>query len=48
MACISPEQQRQKDEARREAMEKTYNVNAAGEKVPLKQYDEFSNQINNE
>jgi len=48
MACISPDQQRQKDEARRESLEKTMNVNAAGDKVPLKEYDDFSNQINNE
>ncbi len=48
MACISPEQQRQKDEAYRESMDKTMNVNAAGDKTPLKEYDDFSNQINNE
>jgi hypothetical protein len=46
--CISPEQQRQKDEARREAMEKTYDVNAAGEKAPQKRYSDSPNQINNE
>lgn len=46
--CISPEQQRQKDEARREAMEKTMNVNAVGEKTSLKEYDDYSKQINNE
>lgn len=44
---MSPEQKRQMDEAKRESEEKTYNVNAAGEKVPLNQYSEFSNQINN-
>ncbi len=44
---MSPEQQRQKDEALRESLEKTMNVNAAGEKVPLNQYSESSNQINN-
>ena len=48
MACISPEQQRQKDEAKRESEEKTYGVNAAGDKGSLKQYDDFSNQIDNE
>jgi len=48
MACISPEQQRQKDAAKRESEEKTFNVNAAGEKTSLKEYDDFSNQINNE
>jgi hypothetical protein len=46
--CISPEQVRQKEAARRESEEKTYNVNAAGEKSSLKEYDDFSNQINNE
>jgi hypothetical protein len=46
--CISPEQQRQKDEARRESIEKTMNVNAAGEKTSLKEYDNYSNQINDE
>lgn len=46
--CISPEQQRQKDQAYRESMEKTMNVNAAGDKVPLNQYSASSNQINNE
>ena len=46
--CMSAEQQRQKDEALRESMEKTMNVNATGEKTALRQYDEFSNQINNE
>lgn len=45
---ISPEQQRQKDEARRESMEKTMNVNATGEKSSLKEYDDYSNQINDE
>lgn len=44
---MSPEQERKKDEAKRHAEECTYNVNAAGEKVPLNQYSEFSNQINN-
>lgn len=45
--CISPEQQRQKDEARRESIEKTYNVCTDGEKKSS-EYSEFSNQINNE
>lgn len=44
---ISPEQQRQKDAAKRESEEKTYNVCANGEKKKS-EYDEFSNQINNE
>ena len=46
--CMSPEQKRKIEEARRESMEKTMNVNATGEKTSLKQYDDFSNQINNE
>ncbi len=46
--CISPEQQRQKDEARRESIEKTHNVSADGEKRELNRFDNFSNQINNE
>jgi len=44
---ISAEQQRQKDEARRESIEKTYNVCATGEKK-ASEYSESSNQINNE
>lgn len=44
---MSPEQERQIKEAKRESEEKTYNVNATGEKVPLTQYSDFSNQINN-
>jgi hypothetical protein len=46
--CISPDQQRQKDEARKESMDKTMGVNATGEKSSLNQYDQSSNQINNE
>jgi len=45
---ISPDQQRQKDEAKRESIEKTYNVCATGEKKEYKEYDDFGNQINNE
>jgi hypothetical protein len=45
---MSPEQRRKIEEARRESEEKTYNVCATGEKRELKQYDDFSNQINNE
>lgn len=45
---MSPEQRRQIDAARKESEEKTYGVNATGEKGSLKQYDDFSNQINNE
>lgn len=44
---ISPDQQRQKDEARKESIEKSYNVCATGEKK-ASEYDEFANQINNE
>jgi hypothetical protein len=46
--CISPEQVRQKEEAKRESEMKTMGVNATGEKSSLNQYSEFSNQINNE
>jgi len=45
---MSPEQKRQKDEARREAIQNTHGVDAAGEKGSLKEFDNFSNQINNE
>jgi hypothetical protein len=45
---ISPEQQRQKDEARRESIEKSYNVCATGEKREYKEYSDSPNQINNE
>lgn len=44
---MSPEQQRKKDEARREAIANTYDVCATGEKNKS-EYDEFSNQIDNE
>lgn len=46
--CISPEQQRQKDAARAESMEKTMGISATGEKSALNQYDDFSDQINND
>ena len=46
---MSPEQRRQIEEARREAIEKTYNVCADGEKHSGKgEYDASSNQINDE
>jgi hypothetical protein len=45
---MSQEQRRQIDEARRESMEKTMDVNATGEKSSLREFDNFSNQINNE
>lgn len=45
---MSPEQKRQMEEARRESIEKTYNVCATGEKKEYKEYDSFGNQINNE
>jgi len=48
MACMSPEQKRKMEEARREAIDKTYNVNATGEKTSEKEYDNYPNQINNE
>lgn len=45
---MSPEQERKKEEARREAKEKTFNVCADGKKEP-REYDEpYENQINNE
>jgi hypothetical protein len=46
--CESAEQRRKKEEARREAIETTHNVNATGEKTSLREFDQFSNQINNE
>lgn len=45
---MSPEQKRQKDEARRESIENTENVCATGEKKEYREYDEFPNQINNQ
>lgn len=48
MACISPEQQRQKDEAKRESIEKSYDVNATGNKSSMKEFDSSSNVINDE
>ena len=45
---MSAEQKRQIEEARKESIEKTYNVCADGEKHAQKEYDAFSNQINNE
>ena len=45
---MNENQRKQIEEARREAIEKTYNVNATGEKSSLKEFDDFSNQINDE
>lgn len=45
---MSPEQRRQIDEARRESIEKTYNVCADGEKRSEGEYSDFSNVINAE
>ena len=45
---MSPEQKRQMEEARRESEEKTHGVCADGQKHSEKEYDQFSNQINNE
>jgi hypothetical protein len=42
---MSPEQKRKMEEARRESEEKTYNVNATGEKV---KEPDYCNQIDNE
>lgn len=44
---MSPEQRRQIEEARRESIEKTYNVCANGEKK-LSEYSPSANQVNNE
>lgn len=44
---MSPEQERKKEEARREAIQNTYNVCATGEKREYKQYSDSPNQINN-
>lgn len=46
--CISAEQQRQKDDARREALHNTLGVDAAGHKGSLKEFDHFSNEIDDE
>ena len=45
---MSPAQKKQLEDAKRESEEKTYGVNATGEKSGLKEYDDFSNLINNE
>ncbi len=45
---MSPEQERKKEQARREAIENTYNVCADGEKHPQREYDHYGNLINNE
>ncbi len=45
---MSPDQRRQIEEARRESEEKTYGVNATGMKTSLKEFDCYSNQIDNE
>lgn len=44
---MSPEQERKKHEAKREAEQNTYNVCADGVKKPAGQYNESFNQINN-
>ena len=44
---MSPEQKRQIEEARREAIEKSYNVCANGEKK-ASEYDKFANEVNDE
>jgi hypothetical protein len=41
-------QKRQMEDAKRESEEKTMGVNATGEKGGLKEFDNFSNQINDE
>ncbi len=44
---MNDNQRKQIEDARREAIEKTYNVCADGEKKKS-DYDEFSNEVNNE
>jgi len=46
--CESPEQRRKKEEARKEAIRDTYDVNADGEKHKARSHGDFGNQINNE
>lgn len=45
---MNENQRKQIEEARRESIEKTYNVCANGEKKETREYGEFCNQINNE
>ncbi len=46
--CISAAQQKQKDDAVRESIQKTYNVCADGEKRSQGEYGPAGNVINNE
>lgn len=45
---MNENQRKQIEEARRESIEKSYNVCATGEKKKYNEYDDFGNQINNE
>jgi hypothetical protein len=46
--CMSAEQKRQKDEARREAIQNTHGIDATGHKGSLREFDHFSNEIDDE
>ena len=46
--CISANQLKKKEMARREAIENTMDVCATGEKHKYNEYDNYGNQINNE
>lgn len=45
---MSPNQKAQMEHAKREAIENTMGVCATGEKSALREFDRFSNEINNE
>lgn len=45
---VNENQKKQKEEARKLAIENTYNVCATGEKEAGKEYSEYGNEINNE
>jgi len=45
---MSENQKKQLEDARKAAIENTDGICATGEKSPLKEFDDFSNQINNE
>lgn len=46
--AMSEIQKRKMEEARREAIQNTYDVCADGEKHSKNEYDNYANQINNE
>ena len=45
---MNENQRRQIEAAKKESEEKTMGINATGEKSSLKEYDDFSNEINNQ